>query len=157
MGLASESGWILQERMEMLSSQSVRRRGASCATERGEGLCNPCVGRRFRRLLPCVVEIDGYRGLWTVDGASASSISSRHVSRGAPERSGKAPQPVNCRTCVSGGEGLCVRVRLRIVTGLRLGCGRSACIVALNVLYRSCAKDFVHRIRTLESCVVRLP
>lgn len=25
----------------------------------GEGLCNPRVGRRFRRLLPCVLEMDG--------------------------------------------------------------------------------------------------
>jgi len=32
------------------------------------------VGRRFRRLLPCVVEMDGDGGLWTVDGASASSM-----------------------------------------------------------------------------------
>lgn len=29
----------------------------------GEGLCNPRVGRRFRRLLPCVVEMDGDGGL----------------------------------------------------------------------------------------------
>ena len=40
----------------------------------GEGSSNPRVGRRFRRLLPCVVEMDGDRGLWTVDGASASSM-----------------------------------------------------------------------------------
>ena len=40
----------------------------------GEGLCNPRVGRRFRRLLPCVLEMDGDGGLWTVDGASASSM-----------------------------------------------------------------------------------
>lgn len=40
----------------------------------GEGLCNPRVGRRFRRLLPCVVEMEGDGGLWKVDGASASSM-----------------------------------------------------------------------------------
>ena len=98
MGLASESGWILRERMEMLGSHAVRRRGGSCATERGEGLCNPRVARRFRRLLPCVVEMDGDGGLWTVDGASASSMArvtcreehlkdpERHLNLSAAER-----------------------------------------------------------------------
>ncbi len=56
----------------------------------GEGLCNPRVGRRFRRLPPCVVEM-GRHG--TVDSrwCVCELDSSSHVSRGAPERSGKEP------------------------------------------------------------------
>ena len=57
----------------------------------GEGLCNPRVGRRFRWLLPCVVEMDGDGSLWTVDGASASSMARVTCREEPPERSGKAP------------------------------------------------------------------
>ena len=64
----------------------------------GEGLCNPRVGRRFRSLLLCVVETDGDRGPVESRWCVCEFDSSGHVSRGAPERSGKAPQPVNCRT-----------------------------------------------------------
>ncbi len=122
----------------------------------GERLCNPRVGRRFRRLLLCVVEMDGDGGLWTVDGASASSMArvtcreehlkdpERHLNLSAAER--RFPAGGFVPSCSPANR-----------DGTSVGGGRSAYIVTRNALYRSCAEDFVHRIRIFESCVVRLP
>ncbi len=48
--------------------------------------------------------------------------------------------------CVSNGENFTFRVRGRVVTGLRLARGSSACNAAVNALHRSYAKDFVRQV-----------
>lgn len=65
---------------------------------------------------------------------------------GSSEGSGKENSMWPLVECVSNGENFTFRVRGRVVTGLRLARGSSACNAAVNALHRSYAKDFVRQV-----------